>query len=51
MDLRSLIGGTLWAEEITLAIETCKVVIFFLSANSAQSDKVGREVQLAFEKE
>jgi tetratricopeptide (TPR) repeat protein len=50
MDAQSLYGGELWAQEIPEAIEACKLLLFFLSADSAASDNVRREIQLALEK-
>jgi hypothetical protein len=43
-------GGTLWSPEIVRAITNCDFFVLFVSSNSAKSDSVRREVDLAYKK-
>ena len=50
MDTQKLQGGNFCAKEIPQAIDSCKVLLCFMSMESTKSDNVRREIQLAFEK-
>jgi TolB-like protein len=50
IDQGGIDGATLWGEEIVEAIEGSKALILALSANSAESQNVVKEVSLALER-
>jgi hypothetical protein len=51
MDVSSVDGATLWAQEIVEAIDACRVFIVMLSSSSADSHHIVKEVSLASEKQ
>ena len=49
VDAQAIEGATHWAGEISQAIDECKVLLLMLSATSAASEHVMREVSLALD--
>jgi hypothetical protein len=51
LDRQDIKAGSLWKKEIVMAIDSCPAFVLMLSPNSAASDNVRREIDLARDSE